>query len=146
MILNNLDPIEWKVHFKSPPEKVFIFLTTGEGRECFWAESAPERRGVIHFQFPNGETWRGEIIESVPERRFVVRYYGGSLASFELSGDGQDGTILRLRDEGVARNHYSAVKAGWVSVLMNLKAAVDYGVDLRNHDQSYTWDNGFVGN
>jgi hypothetical protein len=29
---------------------------------------------------------------------------------------------------------------------MNLKAAVDYGVDLRNHNSNYSWDQGYVGN
>jgi hypothetical protein len=37
-------------------------------------------------------------------------------------------------------------QAGWVSVLLALKGAVDYGVDLRNHDNSRTWRKGFVDN
>jgi uncharacterized protein YndB with AHSA1/START domain len=143
---NHTDLIQWCLHLKTAPDEVFIHLSTRAGRELFWAESAPERDGVIHFQFPNGEIWQGKIIEVVPEKRFVIQYYGGSLASFELSGDGEGGTILRLRDEGVPPDHYCEVKAGWVSVLLNLKAAADYGVDLRNHHPSYTWKDGFVGN
>ena len=27
-----------------------------------------------------------------------------------------------------------------------LKAAAEYGVDLRNHDSDYTWDKGFADN
>jgi len=38
------------------------------------------------------------------------------------------------------------VLAGWVSVLMALKAAVDHGVDLRNHDPQRTWDQGYADN
>jgi hypothetical protein len=38
------------------------------------------------------------------------------------------------------------VAAGWVSVLLALKAAVDFGVDLRNHDPERTWSTGFVDN
>jgi predicted nucleic acid-binding Zn ribbon protein len=33
-----------------------------------------------------------------------------------------------------------------VSVLMALKAAVDFSVDLRNHDPDRTWDHGYVEN
>ena len=29
---------------------------------------------------------------------------------------------------------------GWVSVLLELKAAADYNVDVRNHDVTRTWD------
>jgi hypothetical protein len=36
--------------------------------------------------------------------------------------------------------------AGWVSVLMAMKAAVDHGVDLRNHDASRSWSNGYADN
>jgi hypothetical protein len=38
------------------------------------------------------------------------------------------------------------VVAGWVSGLLALKAAVDFGVDLRNHDPQRTWDAGFAEN
>jgi len=34
----------------------------------------------------------------------------------------------------------------WVSVLMNLKARADHGVDLRNHDPARTWTKGYVDN
>jgi hypothetical protein len=49
-------------------------------------------------------------------------------------------------DEGVAAEDLAEVSSGWVSVLMALKAAVDFGVDLRNHALNRTWDDGFVDN
>jgi len=36
--------------------------------------------------------------------------------------------------------------AGRVSVLLALKAAVDHGVDLRNHDRERTWVQGYADN
>lgn len=33
---------------------------------------------------------------------------------------------------------------GWVSLLMSMKAAVDFGVDLRNHDPERAWEQGFA--
>ena len=34
--------------------------------------------------------------------------------------------------------------AGWLNVLLPLKAACDFGIDLRNHDPARTWDRSFV--
>ena len=38
------------------------------------------------------------------------------------------------------------VAAGWVSVLLNLKAAINFGGDLRNHTRARTWIDGFIDN
>jgi hypothetical protein len=38
------------------------------------------------------------------------------------------------------------VIAGWVSVQLALKAAVDFGVDLRTHDPARSWDQGYAEN
>jgi len=53
---------------------------------------------------------------------------------------------LILTDTGVPTEHRTEVMAGWVSVLMSLKAAVDFGIDLRMHDPERHWDNGYVEN
>lgn len=121
-------------------------LSTNEGRARFWAESAIEADGHIEFKFPNGEWHRGRIIEQVRPFRFVIEYIGGSITSFELKDDGAGGTVLTLRDSGVNEQERIEVTAGWVSVLMALKAAVDSGIDLRNHDVRYSWSDGFVDN
>jgi hypothetical protein len=34
--------------------------------------------------------------------------------------------------------------AGWISVLLGLKAAADFRIDLRNHRPGCTWESGFV--
>lgn len=67
-------------------------------------------------------------------------------SSFETEDDGQGGTLLSLTDAQVPPEDQKEVIAGWVSVLMALKAAVDFGVDLRNHDANRNWDHGFVEN
>jgi uncharacterized protein YndB with AHSA1/START domain len=140
------DPIRWRVRLAASPESAFDMLATADGRARFWAESAREIDGEIHFEFPNGMTWRGEIVASERPRRFQVRYFGGSLTTFELAGDGRGGTDLTLTDQGVPADDASETLAGWVSVLLALKAAVDHGVDLRNHDPERTWDQGYADN
>jgi uncharacterized protein YndB with AHSA1/START domain len=138
--------IRWKLHLKSPPELVYEKLATDEGRASFWAESAMERDRVIHFVFPNQAEWKGKILENKPSEKIQVEYYGGSITTFELSPDGSGGTDLTLIDQGVPPEDRTEVIAGWVSVLMALKASVDFGIDLRNHDPRRTWDEGYVEN
>ncbi len=138
--------IRWRLHLKSSPRELHRMLATNEGRAAFWAESAIENDGEIEFQFPDGLYWRGRLIENTPPRRFVVEYFGGSITTFELADDGAGGTDLTLTDAGVPEKDRIEVIAGWVSVLMSLKAAVDFNVDLRNHDPQRTWDQGFVEN
>ena len=138
--------IHWRLHLRSAPDDVYRMLSTDEGRARFWAESAVEMDGEIDFRFPTGQTWRGKVIEKSPPHRFVVEYYGGSLTTFELSDDGAGGTDLMLTDAGVPAADRIEVIGWWVSVLMALKGAVDFGVDLRNRDPLRTWDQDFVEN
>jgi hypothetical protein len=121
-------------------------LATDAGRASFWAEVAMETEGIIAWRFPNGLTDTTKVIERHPPARFMVEYLGGTMATFELADDGAGGTDLTLNDIGVPEEHLAEVSAGWVSVLLALKAAVDCGVDLRSHDQIRTWDTGFVDN
>ncbi len=140
------DTICWKLHLRIPPDQVYDMLASNDGRALFWAESAMELDKHIHFVFPDGQKWRGKILDAQPGKLFQVEYYCGSKATFKLASDGKTGTILELTDENVPEADRAEVTAGWVSVLMALKAAADYGVDLRNHDSDYTWDKGFADN
>jgi len=133
------------MHFASPPERVYSTLATDEGRASFWAESAVERNGVITFVFPGHSPVDGEILERDPHRHFALRYFGATVR-FVLSSDGAGGTELVLDSEQVDEDEHTEVVAGWVSVLMAMKAAVDHGVDLRNHDPSRSWAQGYAEN
>jgi hypothetical protein len=138
--------IRWKLHLTSTPQAVYEKLSTDVGRATFWAESALERDGFIHFVFSNQAEWKGRILESNPPYIFKVEYYGGSMTTFELYPNDVKGTDLVLTDQGVPEDDRAEVIAGWVSVLMALKASVDFGVDLRNHDPQRTWDEDYVEN
>ena len=135
-------PIDWRVNFASAPAKVWSAWTTDEGRAAFWAErSASVERG-FDLSFLNGETMRVEIVEAKAEERLVFRYFGGSTVTLDLAPDGRGGCDLRLRESGA--DDPLGNLAGWVSVLLACKAAVDLGVDLRSHDPGRSWDEGFV--
>jgi hypothetical protein len=117
-------------------------LATDTGRARFWAEAAMEEEGVITWRFPNGLADTTTVIEHHPPAKFVVEYLGGTTATFELADDGAGGTDLTLSDIGVPKEHLLDVSAGWVSVLLALKAAVDFGVSCRNqwHRQQHEQD------
>ena len=128
--------ILWRLHLRVSPWRVYEMLSTDQGRTRFWAESAMEKDGIIHFIFPNGQHWQAKIVANITPTLFAVEYIGNSIARFELADDGKGGTLLTLADTGVAPEERIEVIAGWVSVLLALKAAVDFDVDLRNHDSN----------
>lgn len=136
----------WRLHLKSPREKVYKMLSTDSGRKMFWAESATEKEGFISFIFPGGYQWQARILEATPSHRYSVEYVGGSVVVFSLSDDGEGGTDLLLTDNNIPEGHVHEVSAGWVSVLMALKAAADFGVDLRNHHDKRTYLQGYADN
>ena len=137
--------IRWKVHFSSPRERVFEVLATDAGRATFWAESAPEANGRIAFHFLNHPAVSGRILDRKPPRFFALEYFG-AVVEFSLEEDGLGGTDLSLTSTGVPESDRVEVIAGWVSVLLAMKAAVDFGVDLRNHDENRSWNSGYADN
>lgn len=137
--------IEWKLQFQSPPKKVYEALSTNEGRKKYWAESAEEKDGKIHYVFLNEIEDTGEILEAIPERKFKVTYFGWHV-SFDLEQSEGKGTVMTMLCEGVSDKDKMEISSGWVSWLLTMKAAVDFDVDLRNHNPERTWFHGFADN
>jgi uncharacterized protein YndB with AHSA1/START domain len=137
--------ITWKVHFSSSIEKVFFALTTDEGRKNYWAEETLERSGFIEFTILNYPVYKSKILDIVKPELFSIEYFGTKV-TFTLSKTTDGGTDLSLianfKDETLCQE----MTAGWVSVLLAMKAAVDFGVDLRNHNAKRSWGQGFVDN
>ena len=139
-------PIRWRLHLASPPAVVHEMLSTDAGRARFWAESTETLDGWIHWHWPGGMQAQLRVLADEPPRLFRVEYFGGSTATFELADDGAGGTDLTLTDDGVREVDWQETHAGWVSVLLALKAAVDHVIDLRNHDDARTWEQGYANN
>ena len=100
----------------------------------------------MEFDFPDGTRWAGRILEADPPGRFAVEYLGGTRRRIRARVRRRRRTGLTLVDEGVPDEWESEVRAGWVSVLLALKAAADFGVELRNHDPARTWAQGYCDN
>lgn len=136
--------IRWRLHLRSSPAEVWELLATGSGRARFWARRAEELDGRIRFEFRDGSTVDSEILERRPPERLAVTYFGGSRVRFTLRPDGAGGTDLELHETGVAESDRLDNLAGWVSVLLALKAAADFGIDLRNESAERRWRHGYV--
>lgn len=138
--------INWKVHFSSPIKKVYQALSTDAGRRQFWAENAFEKDGYIEFEILNYPKYLARIIAMEEDRFFHIEYFGTDVRFHLESTTDDNGTDLTL----IATVPNDEVKyemtAGWVSVLMAMKAAVDFGVDLRNHNIKRVWENGYLDN
>jgi len=134
----------WKISLRASIGEVFAALTSDEGRARYWAEKTFESDGSIEFHFPNGETHHAQILEQTPPTRFEIRYFDAATA-FALE-EKSGGTVVTLSVCDAPEDDWLESYAGWVSVLMNMKAVLDFGVDLRNHDPDKSWDQRFIDN
>ncbi len=124
---------------------MFDFWATDGGREKFWAERSEFRKDKFNLSFPNGNKIECRILNIIPGIALSFTYFNNSQVSVKLS-DADSGTILHLNEKDIPAENYAENYAGWVSVLMNLKAAADHGIDLRNHDENFIWNKGFIDN
>ena len=137
--------LEWRVHLASPPDQVHAMLATPEGRAKFWAESPVDpESGELEFRFVPGPALRSRVLEDSPPHKFSITSWAGNELVFEMAEDGRGGTDLTLREFSVPKEYADRQEILWVSVLLALKAAVDFGVDLRDHGEGRGWDQGFV--
>ena len=137
--------IEWKVHFASPIIKVYEFLTTDKGRNKYWAEETKEENGFVEFTILNYPKYKAKIIEKIPQKLFRIEYFGTDV-TFQLTKTDNNGTDLHLTALTPNKKVKNEMTAGWVSVLMAMKGAVDFGIDLRNHNSERVWENGYLDN
>jgi len=124
---------QWKAHFSSGPAEVYRALSTPLGRSRYWAETADERDQVIRFVLSDGRTDDARIAHAVKDELYQLNYFGRTV-TFTLAADESGGTDLTLSCDDPGGRH----DADHVALLLRLKAFVDFGVDLRNHDTSRT--------
>lgn len=139
--------VEWKLHLAAAPAEIFQFLSTDRGRERFWAERSASNDGAFTLTFSGGEELRCAIVACEAPHHFAFRYFEETLAEFTLEEDERGGTDLCLSEVGFKdAAHANENRAGWIQVLLCLKAAADHGIDLRNHDPARTWAQGYCEN
>ena len=135
--------IVWRLHTASPPQQVWELLTTDEGRERFWAERSHADGEVFTLTFGMGVAGECLVREAAAPSLFAFTYFGTEVR-IELASDGSGGTDLTLTNSAVPAAEFEDMLPGWLNVLLPLKAAADFGIDLRNHDPSRTWRERYV--
>jgi GNAT superfamily N-acetyltransferase/uncharacterized protein YndB with AHSA1/START domain len=138
--------LRWRVNLPASPPEVFALLATDRGRERFWAErSTTGSDGIVLLEFPGGFTGTLDVVAQVAGERLETRYFG-TATTFGLETREPAGTVLTVTAREVPSHDLVDLAAGWVSVLLNLKAVLASGTDLRNHEAARTWEAGFVDN
>lgn len=135
--------ITWRMHFLSPPDEIYRALTTDAGRSSFWAEETIQRGDTIDFVFPGGLRGQSRVLQASRDRLWRIEYFG-AVVTFELENADGGGTDLRLTTHGFAAEDREELLAGWLNVLFPMKASIDEGIDLRNHDPNRTWRHGYA--
>ena len=136
-------PIVWRLSLASPPERVFELLDTDEGRERFWAERSRAIVDGFELEFPGGVTGRVEVLEREAPKRLKIRYFGAD-AALDLSLREDGGCLFEVTCHCEDPTAWVEFLPGWVSWLLVLKGAVDFGVDLRNGSPERAWAQRYV--
>ena len=130
-------------YIRTTPEKLWSALTDTKFIEQYWFGMRCESRFTAGSPWKlmsgDGQIWdAGEIVESDPPRRLVIRWQhqmkpelkaeGPSLCTMELA---PEGTAVKLSIthtvERDASKFIEAVSGGWPKVLSNLKSLLETG-------------------
>lgn len=136
--------VTWKVFINDSPVVVYRYLSMDRLRESFWAEKSNSTGHGFELTFPNGQSTSCRILLAEPYQHLAIEYFN-SRVDFELKPI-NDGTELTVVNTNILESEYEDVLAGWVSVLLCLKVAIQFKKDIRNHNPARCWDQGFVDN
>jgi uncharacterized protein YndB with AHSA1/START domain len=132
----------WRLFLKSSRERVWKALVESEQHCKYWCEASKQTAQGFELRFINGQVASVSIV-SADENRILAFEYFGSRVTITLQ-PAAGGIELALVNEGVPAGEWPEVYAGWLNVLLPLKAWVDFGIDLRNHDPKRTWEQHYV--
>jgi hypothetical protein len=136
-------PIIWKLSLASPPARVWLLLDTDAGRERHWALTSEATEAGFRLSFPGDQADEVKVLERDPPRRMRIDYFGVE-CELMLEPTPEGGTLLTAIDHADDAEEWLGRHPGWVSWLLILKGAADFGVDLRNHHPERHWLEGFV--
>lgn len=115
--------LQWRVHLNATPEGVYELLSTDGGRESFWAESSKAFNDEVSLAFPDLSTTTVRILLEHPPHVLEMDYFGVP-TRFVMQRAGEHSTVLEVTASNVPAHDMVDLAAGWVSVLLNLKAVI----------------------
>jgi hypothetical protein len=137
------EPIVWRVSLRSGVEDVFGLLDTDHGREKHWARRSRATPDGFDLEFAGGLTEHVVVRDRVQPTSMRIRYFG-SEADLVLTPCDEGGCVLEVTCRCDEIAEWMEFFPGWVSWLLVLKAAADFGADLRNGSPQRTWNDYFV--
>ena len=130
-------------YIRTTQEKLWSALTDGEFMKQYWFGYHCESQWTVGSSwqnvYPDGRvTDAGEIVESEPPRRLVIRWRHQDKAELKAEGDSYCtmelepfGTAIKLTITHTSERESSklivAVSGGWPKVLSNLKSLLETG-------------------
>ena len=130
-------------YIRTTQEKLWSALTDGEFMKQYWFGNRCESQWTVGSSwqnvYPDGRvTDAGEIVESEPPRRLVIRWRHQDKAELKAEGDSYCtmelepfGTAIKLTITHTSERESSklivAVSGGWPKVLSNLKSLLETG-------------------
>jgi uncharacterized protein YndB with AHSA1/START domain len=138
--------LENQYFVRASPAQVFRALTDPE-RIVRWfadrAELEPRKGGAYRLGWQDGPTHAGKLLDFVPDRRVTFAWtwkevpaVGTTRFRLEVERRG-DGTLLTVSHLDIPSGIeyvelYAGAVWGWTYFMMNLKAFVEHGIDLRS--------------
>lgn len=136
------EPIVWRLRLAAAPERVFAAWLDPAAHQRFWCEQSQRTESGFRQQFIDGTLGECTILAQENPSHLALRYFG-SRVDLRLAGR-EGGTDLTLTASEVPPHEWQDMHAGWLNVLLPLKAWLDHGIDLRNHDPLRTWRERYV--
>ena len=139
-----MDKIVYSTYIKATPARVFRHFTSGEGMDAWFtcgAQIEAKPGGKMHFRWVSFGAKRetsedqGEVIEVLPDRRFVFTWQpGDSITTVSIDFKAHaDGCMVELCESGYGESErdrrmllYCA--CGWGEALTLLKFYLEHGV------------------
>ena len=142
-----------KIEIKASPAKVFKAWTDA-GTISRWftvkTEFEPVKSGRIFFEWLGGDKLETTVLAIKKNERLVFPFGPNKEkveVKFTKSGRG---TLLTLRQYDMLTTSESmwsmhkGCEVGWTFFLTNLKAFLEKGIDLRSHDKSQSYKQGYI--
>jgi uncharacterized protein YndB with AHSA1/START domain len=142
-----------RIAIRATPARVFKAWTHDQTVSRWFTEKTliePRRQGRIYFEWLAGDKLEAKVISIVKNRSFTFPFGDqGERVTVKFRKDGK-GCICELRQYHMATNEKSKWEMhrgciqGWTFFLANLKAYLEHGIDLRDHNPKQSYRQDFV--
>ncbi len=151
-------PFDWtqftlRVWIDASPQDVFRAWTDDSIIINWFTEKAviePRQNGRVYFEWLAGDKLEAKVIEIHKNRRFVFPFGSNNEQVTVSVKKSKSGSICELHQYNMKTTPKAKVsmhmgcREGWTFFLANLKAYLEYGIDLRSDDPKQSYKQGFI--